>query len=317
MLGISSRFVRPQYLLLALSLSALACGEEDDPNDPMPSAGAPDPDTAPEALVDRFSTSAGALQVRNDDNGLPVAGAPVDFDQEPFITTGLGPSGERVRYYNFDVKSTVPAPIYVLIRDGESEPVPGQLNIVNVKPGDEGYNDFWQVTQVTVPADYVANSVTSLEEIFAAGYVLTATDSLVNCPVVPKGSSATQRLGDEPSALQRGWYRGQVLYYFNFDERALSGTSVPLAPIYVTFNINPGLEGGGPASGFKHEDGSDQTHNVVSGLPSTADYSPLWAVSPYDNADFDAVVDLATVGDAEILANGVANVNCPIVEVGQ
>ncbi len=30
-------------------------------------------------------------------------------------------------YYNFDVQSTVPAPIYVLFRDGESMPVQGQI----------------------------------------------------------------------------------------------------------------------------------------------------------------------------------------------
>lgn len=320
MLTISGFWKRSGYVCAALSLSALACGSDDDASDPMRGAGAlaaQDPDTAPNAVVDRFSAAAGMLQVRSGSNGLPAAGAPVDFDRAPFITSGLGPSGEQVRYYNFDVKSTEPAPIYVLIRAGEDQPVPGQLNIVDVKPGDAGYNDFWQVTMVTVPKGYVANSVTSVAAITAAGYALSTTESLVNCPVVPRGSSAGLRLDGESNELHRGWYRGEVLYYFSFEEHALSGNTVPSAPIYVSFNINPNLDGGGPPSGFKAETGTDQTHNVVSVLPSAADYSPLWAVSPYDNADFDAVNDLSSVSDANVLANGVADVNCPIVQIGE
>ena len=39
---------------------------------------------------------------------------PVDFDTGPFITQGLSPStGKPVRYYNFDVQGTTPAPVYV------------------------------------------------------------------------------------------------------------------------------------------------------------------------------------------------------------
>jgi hypothetical protein len=284
----------------------------------MSGPGAPaahDPESAAEALVDRFSAQAGMLQVRTAGNGLPAAGAPVDFDREPFITRGLGPSGERLAYYNFDVKSAVPAPVYVLVREGETDPVSGQLDVIDVKPGDVGYNDFWQVTRVTVPADYVANSVTRAEELTAAGYELSTTTSLVNRPVVPHGSTAALRLGDESEEIHRAWYKGEIVYYFSFDEHVLTGSTVPLAPIYVTFNINPDLEGGGPPSGFKAETGTNQTHNVVSVLPSQADYSPLWAVSPYDNADFDSVADLGTVNDANVLAEGVANVNCPIVQI--
>jgi hypothetical protein len=65
----------------------------------------------------------------------------------------LGPNGEKSIYYNFDVLSTTPAPIYVLFRSGDTASVKGQLNIVNVVPGDTGYNDFWLVNKVTVPAN--------------------------------------------------------------------------------------------------------------------------------------------------------------------
>jgi hypothetical protein len=276
------------------------------------------PDMADKALIDRFSGDAGHLFVRTEENGMPAAGEPIDFDQGPFITHGLSPVGTRVSYYNFDVQPLAPAPIFVLFREGEDMPVRNQLNIVDVVPGDEGYNDFWQVVKVTVPDDYVANTITSLARLMDAGYSMEATTTLVNCPIVPDGSTAELRWTDEEeTGLVRGWYKGQVVYYFSFFEAPLSTNSageVPRSPIWVAFNINPGEEGGGPPSGFMTEPGTDQTHNVIATVPGDGSYSPLWHVNVYDNADFDLVMDLGSARDAERLAEGVAHVNCPVVD---
>jgi hypothetical protein len=274
-----------------------------------------DPGEADVVEVDRFSEDAARLMVRTDENGLPGPNEPVDFDMAPFITQGLGPEGQVVQYYNFDVQPTMPAPIYVLVRDGEDMPVEGQLNIVDVIPGDEDYNDFWQVTFVTVPEDYVANTYTSLEELEAMSFAMEGTEVLVNCPVVPDGSTAELRLGGEGNGLHEGWYKGDVVKYFTFEEAALMGAAVPLSPIYVTFNINPDEDGGGPGSGFVMEDGSAQTHNVVATLPDDDDYSPLWLVNVYDNASFEDVSDLESALAADQLAAGVASVNCPVVSI--
>jgi hypothetical protein len=277
-----------------------------------------DPNTAPKAEVDRFSASAGHLMVRSSSNNLPAANAPINFDQgEPFITQGLGPSGQMVKYYNFDVQPTVPAPIYVLFRSGESTPVSGQLNIVNVVPGDTGYNDFWQVMKVTVPSDYVANTLHSFSSLMQSGYAISSTSTLVNCPIVPYGSTAQLRYDNADASLQAGWYNDKVVYYFNFSEAPLMAANnmVPLAGISVAFNINPDQPNGGPPSGFETEANSMQTHNVVSTLPGDNGYSPLWSVSPYDNADFSMVHDQASAQMAHFIAMGVADVNCPIVSV--
>ena len=224
-----------------------------------------------------------------------------------------------VEYYNFDVMTTMPAPIYVLFREGEDTPVSGQLNIVDVIPGDTGYNDFWHVHKVTVPMDYLANTVTSYDEIVEQEFDIEATDILVNCPVVPDGSSAQKRFGGGEGNLVEGWYKGMVVSYFSFEEKSLNVSpedpAVPLSPIYVTFNINPDQPDGGPSSGFVNEDGTTQTHNVVATLPQDDAYSPLWSVNAYDNADFDAVWDLSTAIAADILGSGVAMVNCPIVSM--
>ena len=273
-----------------------------------------DPDKAPIASVDRFSDKAAHLQLRTPENHLPGPNQPVDFDSGPFITQGLSPkSGKPVRYYNFDVQTTMPAPLYVLYREGENKPVEGQLDIIDTLPGETGYNDFRQVWKVTVPKDYVANTIVDAGALKDAGYKMEQTPTLRNMPVVPDKSTAKMRLNGESAELHRAWYQGQVAKFFSFDEAPLSGNSVPLSPIYVTFNINPGQPNGGPGSGFKTESGSEQTHNVPATLPDDPGYSPLWLVAVYDNADFPSVHDLATVLKAKVLAPGVATVNCPIV----
>lgn len=302
---------------LIMMMFAQACKDDD-----MDSMDNPlNPDTAGDVPVDRFSTSAAHLFVRNDMNNFPGANMPVDFDNIPaFITKGLGPQGQYVKYYNFDVQSTTPAPIYVLFKQGSEMPVSGQLNIVNVIPGDAGYNDFWQVYKVTVPQSYVANTVTSYDQIMEMQYPVMATDMLVNCPIVPKGSKAALRYNaSESKDLTRGWYKNKVVYYFNFFEKELmvQNGMVPTSDIYVAFNINPDMDMGGPASGFKTEDmmATGQTHNVPETIPMDAAYSPLWDVQIYDNMKFGSVSNLGTAMMAPIKAMDAAIVNCPIVSV--
>jgi hypothetical protein len=275
-----------------------------------------DPATAAKAMIDRFSDDAGTLFERSSNASLPAAGAPIDFDTGPFITQGLGPAGEIVRYYNFDVMPTAPAPIYAFFFEN-GDPVPDQLNVVDVIPGETGYNDFWQVVKVTVPDGYVTNSITSVDGLVAAGYETEVTDMLVNCPIVPDGSTATLRYAGEDPGLTRGWHDGELVYYFNFFEAPLTTTgagAVPTSPIFVTFNVNPDQPGGGPPSGFMVEMGTSQTHNVPATLPGDMGYSPLWDVFPYDNAEFSSVSDLSSAQAATSFGLA-AMVNCPIVSV--
>jgi hypothetical protein len=273
-----------------------------------------DPDKAPIAAVDRFCDKAAHLQLRTPDNHIPGPNQPVDFDTGPFITEGLSPTtGKPVRYYNFDVQTITPVPVYVLHREGEDKPVAGQLDIIDTLPGEKGYNDFRQVWKVTVPKDYVPNTIVDAGALKEAGYKLEQTPVLRNMPVVPDKSTAKMRLKGESADLKRAWYQGQVAKFFSFDEAPLSGSNVPLSPIYVTFNINPDRPTGGPGSGFKAEPNSKQTHNLPATLPGDAAYSPLWLVAVYDNADWTEVKDLKTALKAKVLAPAAATVNCPIV----
>jgi hypothetical protein len=88
---------------------------------------------------------------------------------------------------------------------------------------------------------------------------------------------------------------------------------VPTSPIYVMFNVNPSASdlASGPASGFKHEPGSVQTHNVL-GTPEGTALTPLWGVRILSNINFNSVSNLETaLNYPSVTAN--ANVNCPVV----
>ena len=94
----------------------MACEKKED------TSQVKDPDKAEEVSVDRFSAEAGTIMIRDATNSLPGPNEAIDFDVLPFITNGLGPGGQKVEYYNFDAQPLIPAPIYVLFKEGESEP---------------------------------------------------------------------------------------------------------------------------------------------------------------------------------------------------
>ena len=295
---------------LCLLLLATSCKKNDD-TVTTPIATAKDINTATRASIDRFSATAGHLMVRNGTNGLPAANAAINFDVAPFFTMGLDRTGAQVLYYNFDVQPTAPSPIYVLFKSGAATPLSGQNNIVATIPGDASYNDFWLMKKVTVPDNYVPNSLTSESEILSSGYTITTTTNIVNCPIVPYSSTAARsKTTGVASALSFGWYEGMAVAYFNFDEAAImtSGNSVPLSPIYVMFANNAS-----PDNGFMVETGTSQTHNILATLPADASYSPLWNVLVVDTSHFSSMTNLAAATSFANMAAG-ATVNCPIVK---
>jgi hypothetical protein len=304
--------MRAGALAFALAITLLGCGSDDGGDEPEPL----DPDTAPTPVIDRFSGEGAILLDRAEMPALPAAGAPIDFDRAPFLIRGLGPGGERVAYYHLDAHQATPINIYLLHVEGQAEPVPDQLPIVDYIPGDHGYSDFWRVVRVDVPTDYVANTATSSADIFRDGWPFTVTETIVNCPVVPLGSTATRRRGTEGTALHRGWYKDQVFYYFTFEEAPIRvmNSEVPRGTAYVAFNTNPGQAGGGWPSGFMTESGSDRTHIVVDGIDTGA-YFPLRAVTAYDNAAFASVVDLTTAAAATPIDLEPVFWNAPLVEI--
>jgi hypothetical protein len=274
-----------------------------------------DPDQAPIAKVDRFSDAAGTLLKRSADTRLPAANEPIDFDTAPLNTLGFSPSGKPALYYHLDVQSTTPAPVYILYREGENAPLQYQLNIIDTLPGEKGYDDFRQIWKVSVPKNYVANTITDAATLLQTGYKTEKTDTLLNMPVVPDKSRARTRFNGGSPELQRAWYQGKVAKFFLFDEAplAVSGDKVPVSPIYDGFTINPGQAGG--EMEFCTDPNSTQTHNVVATVPGDKAYSPLWLRVVYDSAACASVHNLDTVLKAKVVPAKVLLINCPIVSI--
>lgn len=320
---------------LMLGLMMVSCESDDavgknpdpisnpDPNpeptpDPTPTPVANDIEAADKISVDRFSLNVGHLQVRTAANGLPEENAPINFDEAPFITKGLDKNGASIRYYNFDVQSIVPIPVYVFYKKDGTTKVENQNNVLSNIPGDNRYSDFGLVHKVLVPDDYIANTLISQSDVFHSGYEIIVTSEVVNCPVVPFGSTASRStVAGEASKLVMGWYKGKAAAYFNFPEPDFKVTEsglVPTAPIFVMYNIDPIKKdpGTGAASGFMLEPGTDQTHNVLgswAGVPST----PLWNIWVISNVYFDAIVDLEIAAMAPSV-RGYTNINCPVLK---
>lgn len=302
--------IRVAFLITA-ALLAVESGFAQSAADPK------GPDHSPIASVDRFSDKAGTLLVRSNDSRLPGPNQPIDFDQPPLNTLGLSPTGKPALYYHLDVQSTTPSIVYILYRQGEEKPVRGQLDLIDTLPGESGYNDFRRVWRVSVPAGYVANTITAASALQSAGYKTEKTDKLLNMAVVPDGSRARVRFGGGEQELQWAWYQGQVAKYFLFDEAPLSvaGDEVPVSPIYDGFTINPGEPNG--ETEFHTEPGTKQTHNIVATVPGDEGYSPLWLRVVYDSAAWASVRDLDSALKAKVIPAKELRINCPIVSVGK
>jgi hypothetical protein len=261
-------------------------------------------------VIDRFTARAAHLMVRDSHPDLPGPDAPIDFDRPPFITQGLGPDGVPVRYYNLDVQSDAPGTLYRLTHAGTRAAIPGQLDIVDAIPGDAGYSDFWRVSWVEVPASFVPGSIASAAQL--RGLPTATTPTVIDCPIVPRGSTAREAHGVRPAESVELAYRGARVMCLHFaPDLTIDGDRVPTSPIYVTFATEAG-----PPSGFRTEPRTPQTHNVVMSLPGDLEYSPLWAVHVYDRAAFDRVRDASSATSARVVEHGPL-VNCPIVWIGR
>jgi hypothetical protein len=285
-------------VFFALVCACASCGGVNPAGSP-PERGREGP-----VSIDRFSAAAGHLMVRTADNGLPGPGQPIDLDRPPFITQGLAADGSRVRYYNFDIQPAKPATLYRLTRVHDRTAIAGQLDIVDGIPGDPGYSDFFRVAWAEVPEGYVVNSIKSADEVRGQALHVEVTGNVIDCPVVPRGTTARQATGVDAAVATEVWYRNSRVVCLQFGTPlTLDGERVPTSPIYVTFD-RPGA--------FRTEAGAVQTHNVVMSLPGDVDYSPLWAVHVYDAAAFATVNDGPTALAAKLVDPGGPLVNCPV-----
>ena len=217
----------------------------------------------------------------------------------------------EVQYYDFGTNTplagsdSVPTqPIWVFIHgmndDGTPDFVEGQHNIIDLVPGEPGYTDLWQVILVTVPDGYEPDSITSAAEVAESGYETTVTDMLVNCPIVPAGT--TLETGQE---LVQGWNDGEEVFYPDF-----GANPATVAPIWVLIH---GMNDDGTP------DFVEGQHNIIDTVPGESDYTAFWLVNLVtvpDGYEADSIRSAQDVLDAgyEITATDMV-VNCPVVNV--
>ncbi len=216
----------------------------------------------------------------------------------------------QVEYYDFGANTplvdgkVLTAPIYAFVfgtkSDGSPDFVPGQHNVIDVIPGDPGYSDLWQVNLVTVPGDYQADSVKAVSEIMEEDFTITATDILVNCPIVPANSML-----ETDKELTQGWYKGKATYYFDFEANPDIA-----APIYALIN---GMDAQGNPQFVQGQ------KNIIDVVPGDEGYSAFWRVNLV-TVPQDYVADTLKSA-AEVMSSGYdisetdILVNCPVVSV--
>ncbi len=201
----------------------------------------------------------------------PWIAVPASAQSTEFALVSGWYKDREVKYYDFGANTALDAtgavsvaPIYVFIHgmkaDGTPDFVEGQHNIVDVKPGDDGYSDLWQVMMVTVPENYEPDSVKSEADITAAGYEVTATNMFVNCPIVPTGSTV-----EGGKQLVQGWYKDEAVFYPDFGMNSRAAT-----PIYVFIH---GMNADGTP------DFVDGQNNIIDSVPGDAGYTAFWLVT--------------------------------------
>lgn len=300
----------PLFLVLAACSSSTASTPA--------TAAALDPDTAAVAGVDRFQDgfahlfkrSAPAFDPTHVAAAIPAPNGPIDLDK--FVVHSLGPAGENITYYSLDILPPKPAKVYVFVQaDGSA--VAGQLPVIDALPGDASYNDFVEVVKATVQAGYVANSLTSFDDVdraAAAGTVTVAsTKTIANWAVVPKGTTANLKFAGKAITGARAWEKHQVASLLTFEDGLvpMSDGTVPTADIVVIFK-----NGMSPADGFATEPGTEQTHNAVNLLPGQPGYSSYWDHDAGKLTGFATVKDFPTAKANVDMAIPVI-VNCPVV----
>ncbi len=214
----------------------------------------------------------------------------MDFDAENnrFVAHSGWIDDRLIHYYKFrmyvpsnygtdaGVEKVPVAPAYLPSTDGTFAGVPnGQGPILEFHTADgAAYSDFVQIFFVEVPGDYAPNSHRSVEAI--AGMKITATDIVVNLPVVPTGSTLEDpaALGtDAPIDPWMGWYKGDPVQTFVFESTSQS---------FADF-INPLTRpAGAPGDGYE---------SVVSQFGTTSGISaiPIWHVNQYQTGVIEGI----------------------------
>jgi hypothetical protein len=215
----------------------------------------------------------------------------------------------QVYYYTFDNGTpildegrSVGVALQYRLVDESGQPVPAQLDIISANAHQEGYSDLREIVEVTVPADYEANTITDTETLLAQDWPQNPTGKTRNIPIV----RADSQLQGRDRELIELWWNGEIVHAFDFGENPAF-----TAPIYVL------IEGIAP-------DGNPVriTHNaLIEQMHDDEGYSDFWQVVlvtvPAD-LEPNSIRSVQALRDAGYPMEVTANVvNCPALRLEQ
>jgi hypothetical protein len=161
-----------------------------------------------------------------------LAGCEVDKAAQPWPHAGKLPDpgvstiplangyykGRAVQYWDAGAATPAVSNVCVLYRKGSNTPIPfdQQYPIVDAVVGDAAYSPFRHVIKVTVPASYVANTMTSIADLVNALYLDPAlpvfTYTAWDAPSVDENAT----LDGSSEAPMPVWYDGRIAFVFRF-----------------------------------------------------------------------------------------------------
>jgi hypothetical protein len=218
-----------------------------------------------------------------------------------------------------------------------------QFPIVDTLPEQAGYSDFFEVVLVEDPGDVAPNTIKSRATLLRAGYPLTSTGKVVNCPLVGREAALGATSGKALAQTLRIdlWYRGRRTNCFLVDGgAALVGSAgspafdvseTPITSEIVEYRVLASVV---YAFGTKAYSGADLVsgipvpgNDVFKAGPSSSSYSPLvkiWDVTVPSDYLVGQVTSVASLFPVEgftdpriVERSPDAFCNCPIVTAGK
>ncbi len=186
--------------------------------------------------------------------------------------------------------------------DAAGEPIAGQYDLIAAGPYDNGYSDLRAIIEVTVPDDYEANAITSVEDFLAQDWPQTRTGHHHNMPIVRNG---TQLQGHDYDPISI-WINGEERQAFDFGE-----TPDQTAPIWVLIT---GYDATGSAIRLPGQAGP-----IIRQLHDDPGYSDFWQVNfvtvPEDTApnsirSYDQIIE-----NGYPIAVSENVINCPVIRL--
>lgn len=126
------------------------------------------------------------IEVTGDVSNCPVV--PQDTVAPGFITVPSWYRNQQIFYVDIGLMPFKAANFYIFVRDnnGQLTPITEQFAVLDSVPGVIGYSPVWRINWVFPPMDYRPNSIRSVRQLFASGFLIRPTKQFINCPVLPQ-----------------------------------------------------------------------------------------------------------------------------------